>query len=363
MISESGTTTKNSTGGKTASTTKASQAKTTAATSKGAPAAAQIGSTSFKPGTLYKGSVVNFRRDGDKVTLGTWWWDLKGIIAPMGGVSVDMILDMLIANKVTEIYLDVSKMMTWEEEQEQGGLTADDTAAGIVSEKYVRGFVKKCHKYGIRVAALTGASGDGVLSWIDPGKNQYLLHSFADKIAAYQKDAASDEKFYAIHLDVEPHTMSNWNQNRSKYTGWLANLAIEARKQCNTLGIQLEFDIWSWFTAQDTVTVSGSTVNILDVMTKNCNALGIMSYYNTGAGQYSRATDLELAYAKKNNCRLIAGTETIKLDTPNVSYYSSGKAKLITEQGVLRSLLDGCGYANVGGAIHQVYSWYSLMTR
>ena len=62
----------------------------------------------------------------------------------MNGVSVDMILDMLIANNVTEIYLDVvGKMIPWSEERAQGGLSEDDVAAGMVSESQVRGFVKK----------------------------------------------------------------------------------------------------------------------------------------------------------------------------------------------------------------------------
>lgn len=72
---------------------------------------------------------------------------------------------------------------------------------------------------------------------------------------------------------------------------------------------------------------------------------------------------MELAYAKKNNCRLIAGTETIKITPTNITYYYSGKDKLIAEQGVLRQKLDGTGYNTFGGAIHHVYSWYELMTK
>lgn len=329
------------------------------------PGTAQVGSADFRPGSLYKGPVVNFRKDGDAATLGAWWWTLKGIVEPVNGVSVDQILDMLIANKVTEIYLDVSAMLPWDEEEAQGGLTDDDKAAGLVSERYVRGFVKKCAKYNIRVAALTGASGDSVLRWIDPAKKNYQIKAFAEKIAGYQSRAAKDEKFYAIHLDVEPHTMgSKWDNNRAKYTQWMADMVVEARKQCDAVGVQLEYDVWSWFTEEDKVTdESGATVNILDLMTRKCHALGIMSYYNTGAGQFDRATNVELAYAKKNNCRLIAGTETIKITPTNITYYYSGKDKLIAEQGVLRQKLDGTGYNTFGGAIHHVYSWYELMTK
>lgn len=329
------------------------------------PIAAQVGNANFKPGTLYKGPTLNFRKSGDAVTLGVWWWNLQGIVQPVDGVDVDTLLDMLIANRVTEIYLDVSKMMPWDEEEAQGGLTEDDAAAGLVSERHVRGFVKKCNKYGIRVAALTGASGDSVLRWIDPSKNNYSIRNFAEKIGAYQANAEADERFYAIHLDVEPHTMgAQWTNNRAKYTQWTCQMIIEARKLCDQYGLQLEYDVWSWFKETDMVTdENGVSMNVLDLLTKKCHALGVMSYFNTGDGQFTRATDDELAYAKKNNCRLIAGTETIKIDPSNITYYYSGKEKLMKEQEVLRAKFDGCGYKQFGGAIHHVYAWYALMKK
>ena len=355
----------NSSAAAAATPSKAVSATHTTSTAPGTPAypaAAQVGSADFKPGTLYKGPVVNFRSDGDATTLGVWWWTLNGIVQPVDGVGVDTILDMLIANHVTEIYLDVSKMMPWDEEVAQGGLTDDDKASGLVSEAYVRGFVKKCGKYGIRVAALTGASGDSVLRWLDPQYKFYTIHDFIDKIAAYQSRVAADERFYGIHLDIEPHTMDSWDAKRSTYIQWMADMVTEARARCDQSGLQLEYDIWSWFTGNDTVTdKSGARVNIVDLMTAKCQALGIMSYYNTGAGQFDRATDLELAYAKKNNCRLIAGTETIKITPNNITYFYSGKDQLIAQQGILRSLMDNSGYAKFGGAIHHVYSWYKLM--
>jgi hypothetical protein len=351
------TTTKKTVGSKTSKSS-----TTTTKPSLGIPSAAQVGSASFKPGTLFKGATLDYRKAGESFTLGAWWWDLKGIVEPVNGVSVDMILDMLIANNVNEIYLDVSKMLPLDEELAQGGLTEDDKKAGLVSERHVRGFIKKCNKYGIRVSALTGAAGDSVLRWIDPANKYFYIKSFIDKIAAYQSYVAADEKFSAIHLDVEPHTHNSWKKNRAKYTQWLAGFVIETRKLCDKVNLPLEFDIWSWFRDYDTVKdETGATVNILDVMTKNCSALGIMSYFYTGAGQFDRATDLELEYAKKNNCRLIAGTETIKLPERNVTYYYAGKEKLIAEQSILRSKLDECGYKKVGGAIHHVYAWYALV--
>ena len=157
---------------------------------------------------------------------------------------------------------------------------------------------------------------------------------------------------------------AQWTNNRAKYTQWTCQMIIEARKLCDQYGLQLEYDVWSWFKATDMVTdENGVSMNVLDLLTKKCHALGVMSYFNTGDGQFTRATDDELAYAKKNNCRLIAGTETIKIDPSNITYYYSGKEKLMKEQEVLRAKFDGCGYKQFGGAIHHVYAWYALMKK
>lgn len=324
----------------------------------------EVGDPKFKPGSLYKGPLIKFRSPGEQVTLGIWWWNLSGIVNPINGMSVDMILDMLIANNFTEIYLDVSKMVPIEEEIAQNGLTEDDIAAGLVSERHVRGFIKKCNKYDIRVAALTGAAGEGVLRWIDPSKSYYYIKSFVEKIAEYNFSAKKDEKFYSVHLDVEPHTLDKWHANRARYTQWMADFTVEARKQCDKYNLELEYDVFAWFTEEDMVIQpGGQSVNIIDLMTKQCHALGIMSYYNSGLGQFDRATNTELAYAKKNNCRLIAGTETIKITPMNITYYYQGKDKLIKEQAILRSAFDDCGYEKFGGAIHHAYSLYELMTK
>jgi len=328
---------------------------------------ADVGNPNFVPGSLYKGPVIEWREPGESVSLGAWWWVLRGLVAPYNGMSVDMILDMLIANNINEIYLDVSKMIPLDEEISQGGLSQDDIDAGLVSERYVRGFIKKCSKYGIRVEALTGAASDGVLRWIDPQYKYYQIKGFVEKIADFNYDSAADEKFYGIHLDVEPHTMKDWEKQRAKYSQWMADFTVKAREESDKYGLKLAYDVYAWFTEKDMVTgPNGQTMNIIDLMTSQCHALGVMSYYNTAVGQYDRATNTELAYAIKNNCKLIAGTETIKISPSTISYYSvmpSGKNKLIREQKALRGMFDESGYSNFGGAIHHVYSLYELLTK
>ncbi len=330
------------------------------------PEALMVGDPDFMPGTYYKDKpVLAFREKDDEVVLGTWWWYLHRIVEPDDeGISVDMALDMLIANNVSEIYLDIGAMVPWAEEVAQGGLTEADSENDLVSERYVRGFVKKCNQYGIRVAALGGASGPSVLQWIDPQYQYRYMKDMVEKVANYQANAAEDERFYAIHLDVEPHTEESYGENRAKYNQWVADLVIATREECDRIGLELEWDIWAWITEEDMVTDQyGQSVNLLEVYTRECHALGIMAYTNTGIAQFERGTDVELSYAKKNNCRLIIASEMSKISPMNTTYYYSPRETAIAEQQILRQKIDECGYANMGGAIHHLASFYQYMTK
>lgn len=331
------------------------------------PAALTVGDPDFTPGTYYKDSypVLQFRQEGDQVVFGTWWWYLHRIVAPDdNGLSVDMALDMLIANHIDEIYLDIGAMVPWEIEEEQGGLSESDDANDLVSELAVRGFVKKCSQHGIRVAALGGSSEDAVVTWLDPQYEMIHMKNLVSKVEAYNANAAEDEKFYGVHLDVEPFTESQYGANRDLRNQWTADLIIAARQECDRIGVELGWDIWAWTAETDMVTNQyGEKVNILDVYARECDTLCIMAYTNTAEGQYERGTDLELAYAQKYDCTLIVATEHSKISPASTTYYYSTMQQTLESCQKLRRLIDAGAYHNMGGAIHHVASFWQYMTR
>ncbi len=330
------------------------------------PAAATIGDASFQPGAYFtdKYPRLEFRKEGDSQPLAVWWWNLHRIIAPDdNGVTVDMALDMLLANHVNEIYLDIGAMMPWASEDEQGGLTEADREEGFVSELEVRGFVKKCSKLGIRVAALGGSSGNAVLGWLDPKYNMVHMKQMVQKVEAYNADCQPDEKFYAVHFDVEPYTESKYGDNRDLRNQWTADLVIAARDECDRIGVELGWDIWAWSSEDDLVTDrDGKQVNILDVYARECQTLAVMAYTNTAQGQFERGTDLELAYAKKYNTTLIVASEYTKGTPTSTTYYFSPREEAIEQNRQLRALIDADGYPKLGGAIHHLRSFWEYMT-
>ncbi len=335
------------------------------------PAALSVGDVNFKPGTFYKSDypVMEFRKSGENVPYAAWWWYLHRIVAPDdNGVSVDMALDLLIANNISEIYLDIGAMVPWEVEKAQGGLTEEDEAKKRVSELAVRGFVKKCSKYGIRVAALVGSSGDEVLGWLEPQYNMVRMKNLVNKVEAYNANCEEDEKLYGVHFDVEPFTESKYGENRELRNQWTADLILAASDECKRIGVGLGWDIWGWTDAEkDMVTDrDGNAVNILDVYTKECDSVCVMAYVNNAADQYSYSTDLELDYAKRNGCTLIVASEMTKTEVESekhTTYYFSSMTETIAQSRELRRLIDNGKYQNMGGAVHHLGSFYEYMTK
>ena len=310
---------------------------------------------SFIKGSLYKGPSVNYRKADGKATLGVWWWDITYLVNSKEGVSVDQILDCLLASNVTEIYLSTSAMLPWSEQQAQGG-TVDE---GMVSEADVRGFVAKCGKLGIRVAALGGSP-----NWVVESDMGMGLYNFLDRVNEYQVNADNNEKFYGVHLDVEPHTFDDFQTNRSKYCALLAALTANASEYAKKMNLLLEWDIFSYFDEKDKVfdPRSGKEVTMLDIMFTYCDTVGVMTYYNNGLAQFERG-ELEVEYAKKYNKKVVLSSETIRISPSSVSYYLPGRDVLITESEVLRKKLEETGVEKYGFAVHHAVSFYALMNR
>jgi len=285
---------------------------------------------SFPP---YTGAVMNVRNAGDPHTLGVWWWSIKDINSPTG----DMYLDFLAKNRVSEIYLCVDSMGT------------------AVSTAVVREFVKKAKKNGMRVAALAGD-----VNWITAGNKGF--ESFAVKFNNYQTSAAEDEKFYAMHLDVEPHQRSDFGSNRAAILQLLADLLTKkARPAADSAGTLLEWDIPFWFTDKDTVNdENGASFRMDELFAKKCDTVAVMSYRDTAAAMHKESKD-EIAFAKKYGTKIILGAETKSSEGDMVSYMEEGKNYMNSEMLKLKNTLDtGIPTKKYGMAIHQHKTWYEL---
>lgn len=283
-----------------------------------------------------KKTTVDFRKAGDKDTLGTWWWQVDQV------KTGDSLLTFLQKNAVSEIYLCID------------GMSSD--ANGKTTFADVRAFVKKAESMGMRVAALTGE-----YTWIEPDNTGF--QAYADKFNAYQAAAAADEKFYSMHLDVEPHQHPDFktgDAGRAKVMQWFADFVVKkAVPAAKSTGTLLEWDIPFWMT--DVVKdANGGSIVLAELMAKYCDTIAIMAYRDT-AIQMLDVSREEIAYAKKYNHKVILGCETKSSEGDSVSFMEEGKAVMIRELAkVHESLKNSIPDGNFGLAIHQASVWYSL---
>lgn len=299
--------------------------------------------------------VVN----GKKAPIGTWWWNLHGIFESACGLSPDEAMQMLIKNNVSEIYLDVSGMYS------DGELDGDPKAASFDA---VRRFIKTCRKHQILVSALTGASRDYVKKWIDPELGYPQVKGFFDKIEFYNATSEPDERFSGIHIDVEPHSISDFNQNRKEYFDNYAKMMDYASKRAHTSGLTMETDVCGALTDDDIVTINGKEVKLLDSLFSSCDTVVVMAYRHKAERQMEFGTSRYIPYAQKYGSRLMVGCETLPpcddltIDDipPSITYYTVGREKMVEEITKLQNLLQETGTPGLGVAVHHVHSWHRL---
>ncbi len=262
------------------------------------------------------------------VSKGVWWWN--GPDAANQSVALKR-LDFLSARGVSEVYfcVDLRKFA-----------------------KETRWFVKAANAKGMRVALLAGD-----VSWIRPGSR-----GFAETLAvyrAYQRRVAADERFYAVHFDVEPHQDSKLTDERK----WqlYADFVLRAASDVHAIGEKIEWDIPFWL---DNIKVAyGDRVDapLLEVVMDCSDCVTLMSYRDTSEAMLDVAKT-ELAMAASRNIRVVLGAETGETGEGSiVTYYEEGADKMDAELAKVCGALES---ANVPGgtgiAIHHLGSWEKL---
>ena len=267
-----------------------------------------------------------------QTTKGVWWWRGEDAANPAEAARR---MEFLKKHAVTEIYFctDLKK-----ERQ------AD-----------VRRFVKAARGQGMRVAYLNGD-----VSWIRPGNR-----GFAETLAlylAYQKAAAPDEKFYALHLDVEPHQDAKLSDARK----WqlYADFVLRAAADVHAAGEKIEWDIPFWLDNLKVAYGDKAEAPLLEVVMDNSDAVALMSYRDSAEAMLD-VSKTEIEMAKSRSIRVILGAETGETGEGSVvTYFEEGAAKMDAELAKVSAALDAEKVpAGAGIAIHHLGGWEKLVEK
>jgi len=273
--------------------------------------------------------VLTLNSDKNMV-LGTWVWHVADHLK-----ALDTLLEFLQKNSVTEAYYSINR--------------------DVSDEEYVY-LIEKTAAVGIRSAALSGDC-----HWILPE----FRRDYEEYISRVERinSLCKGDKFYSLHLDVEPHVLPEAKQHGlSEFIPLFVELIENARSHADRLQIDLEWDIPSWIYKH---TDHKNNCSLTETLFRCCEAVGIMAYRDFAQGQID-ITLPNIEFAKKFNRSLIVGCETIRLDEdlrPDgncpITYFEEGRDYMYQELSIVkRALLKE--YDRTGFAIHSIEGWMSL---
>ncbi len=261
-------------------------------------------------------------------SLGTWMWDVTDIMRP------EETLAFLTSHRVTEVYVSWSRAM--------------------FKTKY-RAFIKACAGAGIRVA-LIGAEAE----WAVP-EGQKAFDAYLKWFEDYQAGCESpDEKFYGMHMDVEPHQLEKWQTEQKAVVDGYVTFLQKARAACDKLGVILEADIPFWFDGFDVV-LNGQSMKLCEAAIRLCDTTLLMSYRDN-APAIMNCGDVELPLGKALGKKIILAVETGKIyESINITFHHLGTKVLYRELNALQELISAReDVGEVGYAIHYFASWRGL---
>ena len=266
-----------------------------------------------------------------KTTKGVWWWSGDDVAKP---TLVAQRLKFLAAHGVDEIYF-------WANLAKYG--------------KETRSFVKAAGRKGMRVALL---SGD--VSWIRPDNRGFS--EIKEAYLSYQKAAAPNERFYALHLDVEPHQDRKLSDARK----WqlYADFVLRASADIHAAGEKIEWDIPFWL---DNIRVDfgeRTDVSLLEVVMGCSDCVALMSYRDTAKAMLD-ISKTELSLAEKGGIRVVLGAETGETGEGGfVTFFEEGARYMDSELSKVVSALESVNVpSSVGIAIHHLGSWEKLVEK
>lgn len=259
-------------------------------------------------------------------SVGVWWWN-AGLA--VNDTERETYLTFLAKNGVDEIYF----------------------CPGNYSNSLVASFVRDARRHGMRVAWLTGDC-----SWILPGNDgaQIVL----DRFNAYQQSVSEDARFYGLHLDVEPHQLSDFRNDRPGYIQGFAELIVRTSAAAKQAGWEIEWDLPFWFDS-DTAVIDGEEKALLRIAAESADTLTLMSYRDTAAAILNVSKE-EIAAAKQGGCRIVCGCETHSSEGDSVSFMEEGKGEMVRQLADASALLAGTGLDEYGVAVHYLNTWYEL---
>ena len=189
------------------------------------------------------------------------------------------------------------------------------------AESY-RQFIRRLHGQGLRVYALLGSAYLHTEEYVLPERRGDALAMF-QRVLDYNAAARPDERFDGINLDIEPHILDQWAQQKMQLLGQFLDLgqAFMELKRTARQSLFVGPAIPFWL---DGVVLDwhGSTRPVSEHVLDIYDYAALMDYRDHAQGPdgiVSHAVD-EMEYAQRHHKKLVIGVELAPNEIQKVSF-------------------------------------------
>jgi hypothetical protein len=227
-----------------------------------------------------------------------------------------------------------------------------------------RRFISRLHRQGMRAYALLGSAYLHTEAYVLPEHRAEALAMF-QRILAYNAAASTDERFDGVNLDIEPHILDQWPEQKLQLLRQFLDLgaALMDLKQASgqTLAVGPAMPFWfdgielDWHGV--TRPVSEHVLGIYDYV-------ALMDYRDHALGQdgiVSNAAD-EMASAERMHKRLVIGVDVTPDDIQKVSFAHLAETDLERELALAAHAFRR-NRAFAGFAIHHYRGYQQWLAR
>ncbi|MBG9793189.1 hypothetical protein ABD76_12045 [Paenibacillus dendritiformis] len=154
-------------------------------------------------------------KQADEPRQATWVWQAERIVS-----DPEQLMSFAENNQINVMYLHIHP---------------------DVPESAYRQFVRQAAKEGIEVHALAGDP-----RWALPAHRGRMM-DFLHKIQRYNAQAAEEERFRGIHLDIEPYVLPQWEEDANEIIhAWMDNVDVflEAGRKEGRLEFGVDIPVW-----------------------------------------------------------------------------------------------------------------------
>jgi hypothetical protein len=214
-----------------------------------------------------------------------------------------------------------------------------------------RSFVKRAQAQGIEVHAMGGHPIWG------KKENRPRIQRLIDYVKNYNAESEPDERFKGIHLDIEPYTLPEWENDRDTLlTEWAANIAYFHEETKKDSDLETSADLAVWL---DTFPLPGRDMSVSEYMITTLDHVSLMAFRNIAEGSNGIAdvVSQEMKIADRLGKPLLISVEMKEnFEGKHISFYDKGAAEMERQLALLPDLLSE--YKAYKGNIVHAYDYW-----